>query len=53
MKGEKREVWMDLCARIASEQDPEEVLALAKQLNEMLKEKERQLGILPDREPEN
>ena len=48
MLGEKRERWMELCARIASEQDPDKVLVLAKQLNEMLEEKERRLGILPD-----
>jgi len=52
MQGEKRERWMELCARIATEQDPDEVLALAKQLNVMLKEKERRLGILPSGETE-
>jgi hypothetical protein len=52
MQGEKRERWMELCARIASEQDPDVVLALAKQLNEMLQEKERRLGILPHGESE-
>ena len=38
---------MELCAQIASEQDPDKVLELAKQLNQMLEEKERRLGILP------
>jgi hypothetical protein len=47
MRGEKRERWMELCAQIASEQDPDKVLELAKQLNQMLEEKERRLGILP------
>ena len=51
MQDEKRERWMELCARIENEQDPDAVLALAKQLNEMLIEKERRLGILPDAEP--
>ena len=52
MLGEKRERWTELCAQIASEQDPEKVLELAKQLNQTLEEKERRLGLLPKLDPE-
>ena len=38
--------------QIAAEQDPEKVLELAKQLNKMLEEKERRLGILSNLDPE-
>jgi hypothetical protein len=46
---EKREKWMELCDLIVKEQDPERLLELVKQLNAMLEEKERRLGILPPR----
>lgn len=38
MLGEKRERWMELCSRIAQEQDPEHVLELVKQLNQIGRE---------------
>jgi hypothetical protein len=47
MQGEKRERWMELCAQVASEQDPKKVLELVEQINKLLEEKERRLGILP------
>lgn len=37
---------MELCARVANEQDPETVLKLVEQINNLLEEKERRLGIL-------
>ena len=50
MQGEKRERWMDLCSQAASEQDPVKLMELIKQINELLEDKERRLGILPKRD---
>jgi hypothetical protein len=49
MQGEKRERWMELCGQAASEQDGEKLLELVKQINELLEEKERRLGVLPSK----
>ena len=45
MQGEKKERWMELCAQAAVEQDPQRLLELAKEINDLLEEKERRLGI--------
>jgi hypothetical protein len=44
---EKTERWMELCAQAAVEQDPNKLLALVREINELLEGKERRLGILP------
>jgi hypothetical protein len=44
---EKKERWMELCRQAAVEQDPEKLLVLVKEINDLLEEKERRLGILP------
>ena len=44
---EKVERWMELCAQAAVEQDPDKLLALVKEINDLLEAKERRLGILP------
>jgi len=46
MQGEKKERWMQLCAQAAVEQDPDKLTELVNQINELLEEKERRLGIL-------
>ena len=54
MKGEKREIWMHLCEQAAVEQDPDKLMDLIKQINQLLEEKERRLkGNLnsPNRDP--
>jgi phage shock protein A len=51
MQGEKRERWMELCEQAAVEQDPKKLLKLVKQINDLLQEKERRLGILPPKKP--
>jgi hypothetical protein len=48
MRGEKKERWMQFCELAAEEQDPQKLLELVKQINDLLEEKERRLGILPD-----
>ena len=47
MQGEKRERWMELCAQAAIEQDPQKLMELVREINELLEEKERRLGIDP------
>jgi hypothetical protein len=44
---ENKERWMQLCTEAAAEQDPEKLLALVRQINDLLEAKERRLGILP------
>ncbi len=43
MKGQKREIWMQLCENAASEQDPDKLMELIKEINRLLEEKERRL----------
>lgn len=43
MKGEKKEIWMHLCEQAVVEQDPEKLMDLIKQINQLLEEKERRL----------
>jgi len=43
MKGEKRELWMELCAQAADEQDPKKLMKLIDQINQILSEKEARL----------
>ena len=44
---ENTERWMQLCAQAAVEQDPEKLMALVNEINDLLEKKERRLGILP------
>jgi len=50
MKAEKKERWLELCELAALEQDPQKLLMLVKQINDLLVEKERRLGIIPPKE---
>ena len=46
---DKRELWMDLCAQAADEQDPEKLMQLVEQSNQLLEEKEATpLGTKPN-----
>jgi hypothetical protein len=47
MQGEKYERWIKVCAQAAVEQDPKKLLALAEEIDRLLEEKERRLGIVP------
>lgn len=49
MKGATKERWMELCEQATVEQDPQKLLELARQINDLLEEKERRLGITPPR----
>lgn len=43
--------WMELCEQAAVEQDPEKLLALVTEINRLLEEKEKRVGIvLPSRD---
>jgi hypothetical protein len=43
MQGNVKEQWLQLCEQAAVEQDAEKLLALVKEINRMLDEKERRL----------
>jgi hypothetical protein len=47
MQGEKKERWLELCAQAAVEQDPKKLIRLVTEINDLLEEKERRLGIVP------
>lgn len=40
---------MELCAQAAVEQDPQKLMALVTEIIELLEQKERRLGILPEK----
>jgi hypothetical protein len=49
---ENREKWMELCEQAATEQDPEKLMELISQINQLLEAKERRLrGNPPATEP--
>jgi hypothetical protein len=43
MRGKVKEEWMELCEKITTEQDPERMIELVRELNRMLDEKEQRL----------
>ena len=45
MQGKAREQWMQLCEQAAAEQNAEKLLALVKEINQMLEEKDRRLQL--------
>jgi hypothetical protein len=45
--GEKRERWKELCEHAANEQDPEKLLHLVKEINDLLDAKKRRLAEVP------
>lgn len=48
---ENTERWLQLCAQAAVEQDPNRLLALVAEINDLLEQKERRLGIIPTKNP--
>jgi len=50
MQGEVKERWMRLCEQATVEQDPDRLLALVNEINEILEAKERSLRIIPPKE---
>lgn len=50
--GEQTERWMQLCAQAATEEDPTRLMALD-EINDLLEQKERRLGILLARSGES
>jgi hypothetical protein len=46
---EKTELWKQLCAQAAVEQDPKKLHELIRQINELLDAKERRLNSLPSK----
>jgi hypothetical protein len=44
MKGKNLEVWEELCTLAATEQDPDKLLTLVREINQLLEEKEERLN---------
>jgi hypothetical protein len=44
---EQTERWMELCSQAAVEQDANRLLELVKEINALLMQKERRLGVAP------
>jgi hypothetical protein len=53
MQGEDLERWRELCVLAAAEQDPDRLLALIREINTLLGEKERHLKNSGRAEPNN
>ena len=53
MRGETRERWMQLAELAANEQDPEELMKLVDEINQMLKAKEDRLNTKSSAESKN
>jgi hypothetical protein len=47
VKGETKERWMLLCEQAANEQDPQKLIELVREINDLLEAKEKRLGIYP------
>jgi hypothetical protein len=45
--------WMELCEQAAAEQDPKKLLALVEEINRLLLEKEKRVGIVFSAPPES
>jgi hypothetical protein len=43
MRGERGERWRQLCAQAAEEQDPDRLMELIREINDLLEEKEQRL----------
>ncbi len=43
LKGQQKEYWMHLCEQAANEQDPDRLMALVREINHLLEEKEIRL----------
>ena len=44
MQREKKELWMELCEKAASEQDSEKLIELAREIDSLLEEKKLRLS---------
>ena len=51
MRDETRDRWMLLCDQASTEQDPEKLLALVQEINQLLEEKRSRISALNEREP--
>jgi hypothetical protein len=51
MQGENKEHWKTLCEQAAIEQDPVKLVALVKEIDELLAKKQERLNRLPSSHP--
>jgi len=47
LQGKNKELWLELCEKAANEQDPEKLMILVRQINDLLEAKERRLRGTP------
>lgn len=47
MEREAKERWMQLCEQAVVEQDPEKLMILVKEINELLEAKDLRSGLVP------
>jgi hypothetical protein len=52
MQGPNKELWEDLCAKAAVEQDPEKLMELVKEINRLLDEKDKRLKAQRGQKPD-
>ena len=52
MKGETEERWRELCAKAATEQDPNRLMELISEINELLEKKQQRLVERQDKQQE-
>jgi hypothetical protein len=52
MQGKNKQQWMQLCAQIAEEEDRHQLAGLVDELNLLLEEEAKRLGILPQQPAE-
>lgn len=53
MQGKNKEHWLELCAQIADEEDRHQLVGLVDELNILLEEEGKRLGILPPESAEH
>ena len=46
MQNETKERWLEICERVAIEQDPDKFLQLVRELNDLLEEKQNRIRAL-------
>jgi hypothetical protein len=43
LQGQNKERWLELCEKASNEQDPEKLMLLIREINDLLEEKEKRL----------
>jgi len=51
LQGANKERWFELCEQAATEQDPQKLLELIREINRLLEEKQQRLRCPPSKQP--